>query len=350
MKKIRIFKVGMIVVCCIGVMCAKELKATAETVFYSRGNFVTDDGKVAFYKSDLDYLRNEITMLENEIDPSIMEQAYSELNYVSYQEKVQSKGIIDYDNGKMVLDARDVTELAAELDLLEKQYATSARSALNQIRTFIDASGDISHSGNDDEMASMPTLEQIREGICQSQSVDHLADTSPVIADNLTAGTAAWVNGKCIIGNGADNERAYKRGQEDGEDEKDSVDVEYIYHTHVNGRGEEVTEEIIYTLDNPGGCYVPEGHTHDILSKCETEYHPEKKCGHVQDFWDAEAGKYRCPYHGGDYQAEAGGSCSFVVQQAYTEWICGNLVNTWKLGCGKQSGQIEGCVITIRKK
>lgn len=350
MKKIRFFKVGIIAVCCIGALCAKELKASAEVVFHSRGNLVTDDGKVAFYRTDLDYLCGEIDMLENEIDPSLMEQTYSDLSSVSHQETVRSKGIIDYDNGRMVLDSQDVMDLAARLDLLENQYAVSARSALNRIGTFIDVSGNVSHTKSSGEAVSMPTLEQIREGICLSQSVNHLADVSPVIADNLTAGTAVWVNGECIVGTGADNKRAYEKGKKDGEDEKDGVDVEYIYHTHINGRGEEVTEEIIYTLDNPGGCYVPDGHTHDILSKCETKYHAEKRCGHAQDFWDAAAGKYRCPYHGGDYQAETGGFCSFVVQQAYTEWICGNPLNTWKLGCGKQKGQIEECVITIHKK
>ncbi len=356
MKKIRILKACMIVACCIGVLCAKELKASAEITFHSRGNFVTDDGKVAFYKTDLDYLGSEIAMLEDEIDPSIMEQTYSNLRNVSHQEHqetVRSKGIIDYDNGKMVLDSQDVMDLAAGLDLLEKQYAVSAGLSLDRIGTFIDASGNVSHTKSSDEAVSMPTLEQIRKGICQSQSVDHLVDVSPFIADNLTAGTAAWVNGRCIIGNGADNERAYKRGQEDGEDEKDVVDVDYIYHTHINGRGEEVTEETVYTLTDPGGCYKEDGHVHDKIEKCPSEkktvpithVHEVKNNGNPNDAWCPHCGHITHFGEGDTWQTH---DCTYDVEQ--TVYKCGSPTNRWSILCGKQNGQIEGCVIHIRTK
>lgn len=162
MKKMKILKGGVIAACCISALCAKELMASAEITFHSRGNFVTDDGEVAFYRADLDYLGKEISTLESEIDSSL-EQVYGRPLKSSRQGTMKSRGIIDYDNGMMVLDSRDVMELAVKLDLLENRYAASARTALCRIGSIIDSSGNISHIENGNETISMPTLEQIRK-------------------------------------------------------------------------------------------------------------------------------------------------------------------------------------------
>lgn len=355
MKKIKILMPVLIAAGCITVLCAKELKASAETAFHSRGNFVTDDGKMAFYKTDLDYLGNEITLLENEIDQSILEQIYTDPIKEPRQGTMQSKGIIDYDNGKMVLDSRDMAALAAGLDRLENNYASSAGSALNRIGTYIDASGNISHMESSDETISIPTLKQIKEGICQSQSIDHLADVTPIIADNLTAGTAAWVNGSCIIGNGADNERAYKKGKEDGEDGDDEdMDIKYTYHTHVNGLGEEVTEPIVYTLTAPGGCYKADGHEHGKTGNCPS-HEESRRITHNHEVKGSYGDNFTCPHCGHHTTFSEGESdvykmheCSYNVRDVVYD--CGTPTNKWRILCGKQNGQLEGVVITIRPK
>lgn len=358
MKKINILVPGLIAAGCIAALCAKELRASAETAFHSHGNFVTDDGKMAFYKTDLDYLGNEIASLENEIDYGILEQLYSDPNKESHQESIQSKGIIDYDKGKMVLDSRDMTDLACGLDRLENNYVSSAGSALKRIGTYIDTSGNISHIESSNGIIPMPTLEQIEAGISQSQSVDHLADTTPIIADNLTAGTAAWVNGTCIIGNGADNERAYKQGEEDGEGgDGEDMDIEYTYHTHVNGLGEEVTEPTVYTLPDPGGCYKASGHTHNKTGTCPQAESVGKKVGATRYTKDDGTVYWRAQYQcmcGNVWTSDEYPNDSDVPETqpcpAGPHYNCDGKTNTWKIKCGKNNGDIESAIIIIHKK
>lgn len=321
-------------------------------VIKSRGNFVLDSGNMSIHAADVDYLQSEVAALYGEL-PSILEISGSGAG-TARRDKLDSKGIMDYKNGAAILDSSDFTLIADELDNLESEYKANAVAALNDMNTYFKIDGTVTHDQRESNLsaayANNLSLDGISNGIEKSQSVDHLA-ADPIIEDNLTAGTAAWVNGKCIIGNGADNERAYKKGEEDGEEgDGEDIDIDYTYHIHVNGLGEEVTEEIVYALDDPGGCYVPDGHKHNVLTQCDSKYHAEERCGHAQDFWDSDAKKYRCPYHGGDYQAEMGGTCSYVTSPAYIEWKCGSPVNTWKIGCGKDNNDIESVVITIRKK
>lgn len=67
----------------------------------------------------------------------------------------------------------------------------------------------------------------------------------PVNADNLSAGTAAWVNGELIKGNGADNAEYYEQGYRIGYAEAmanvGNASVNYIRHYH----------------DSNSSCYVP---------------------------------------------------------------------------------------------
>lgn len=164
-----------------------------------------------------------------------------------------SKGAVEYADGTVVIDSSDLTYLADRIDELERTYKAATVDALNQIGTYYASSdGDISHDPDNNhissDMAAELSFNDLYQGILKSQSVDHLADVQaqdpdgkplyyadgsaaesnnlimttteanglpilirPASENNLTAGTAAWVNGKLIVGNGADNAAYYSK-------------------------------------------------------------------------------------------------------------------------------------------
>lgn len=172
--------------------------------------------------------------------------------------RIESKGVINYADSTVVLDSSDLTYLADEIDELERSYKSSTMEALNRIHTFyVSADGDISHEQEDNhvssDMAAELKFSDLYHGIVKSQSVDHLSDVQaedadgnllyyadqnagenddlitvtkdandyplyihPAGAGNLTAGTAAWVEGELIIGTGADNTAYYDHGKNTG--------------------------------------------------------------------------------------------------------------------------------------
>lgn len=163
------------------------------------------------------------------------------------RKRIASKGVFDYSSSTVVIDSSDLIYLADEIDELERAYKSSTVEALNRIGTFyVSTDGDISHECDDNnvspDMAAELSFSDLHHGIIKSQSVDHLdnvqaedadgnllyyadqnadegkdlASTTtnandypvfirPAAANNLTAGSAAWVDGDLIIGNGGDN-------------------------------------------------------------------------------------------------------------------------------------------------
>lgn len=188
---------------------------------------------------------------------------------------VHSRGTIDYDNGKVVINAGDLVTLANEMDELERTYKTGIADALAQIGTYIQQDGSISHVSRGDINPCEIKFGALVLGILQSQSVQHLADTqatdahgpvyykyeinnilevtgedtgmpvyiTPATADNLTAQTAAWVDGRYLDGNGADNYYFYQKGFIEGYAAK--VGAEVIYQYDDTGKIE--SAELIFT-------------------------------------------------------------------------------------------------------
>ena len=182
------------------------------------------------------------------------------------RKEITSEGVIDYSNNTVVFDSSDLIYLADEIDDLERTYKSKTVEALNQINTFYTSvNGDISHDPDDNHVSAdaAPELsfDDLYQGIIKSQSVDHLsgvqakdaaenplyyadqnaserndlittttdANDYPVLIqrvakENLTAGTAAWIDGNLIIGTGADNTAYYKSGYDNGYSEST------IYH------------------------------------------------------------------------------------------------------------------------
>ncbi|MCH5254401.1 MAG: hypothetical protein J1F41_05700 [Lachnospiraceae bacterium] len=199
------------------------------------------------------------------------------------KDQIRSKGIIDYANKTVVIDSKDLTYLAEEIDDLESSYKINMASALSEIGTYFKTDGSAVHNRTEETIipdnAASLTFISLYEGILGSQSVTHLEGVQaknkdgellyyesledaenrdltrttktpndipvyirPIEERNLSAGTAAWVNGTLIIGNGADNEAFYTKGYTDGVASiGDSVSVEYTYHQHTDACYEEQT-------------------------------------------------------------------------------------------------------------
>lgn len=164
----------------------------------------------------------------------------------SRRANIKSVGNIDYENGKVYFSASDLTYLADEIDHLENKYKTEIVNALNAIGTFFLKDGSVINSAeksevNTEEEKAGLSFGNITEGILKSQSVDILGAIQATDAEgrllyyaseeaqnnrdvlsvtttdtgfpvfyqaanvkNLSAGTAAWVNGMLLKGNGQD--------------------------------------------------------------------------------------------------------------------------------------------------
>lgn len=174
---------------------------------------------------------------------------------------ITSRGAINYDHGRVVIDSADLITLADEMDELEISYKNHVTNALASIGTYVQQDGSISHESWADIDSQKVAFRNLVSAVLQSQSVAHLAgtqasdtkgliyykfaknnilevtgvDTSmpvfivPATADNLTAQTAAWVNGHCLIGNGSDNYYFYQKGFIEGYAAKMGAAVEYSY-------------------------------------------------------------------------------------------------------------------------
>lgn len=206
----------------------------------------------------------------------------------SRRANLKSRGSINFENGTVYVSASDLIYLADEIDNLENTYKRTSIDALNDIGTFFLSDGTAVNdsAGNEidtDEEKSDMAFGKIIEGIKKSQSVDSLLQTQAVDkegnllfyeteeeqinknifaatktdtglpifyqsanADNLSAGTAAWINGELIKGNGADNtiyyEQGYRIGYADGmANAAENATINYIRHYH----------------DSTSSCYVP---------------------------------------------------------------------------------------------
>lgn len=359
MKNRKFLALTLAVVSCAVMAGAAELKAEATSGNVSAGNFAADEGRVAFYESDIHYVKNEIGLLQSEIDYSVLNTGSSAhvLNASAGSRKnmLHSRGTVNYDSGKVVISATDLVNFADGIDRLEEDYRKTTTAALNNMGTYFDTDGNASHTAIDGAGYVPSSCAQLAAGILQSQSVDHPA-VSPVTADNITAGAAAWVNGQCIVGNGADNDRSYQRGREDGSAGSDGdVDIRYTYHTHVDGNGDGPIEDdsVVYTADDPGGCYREAGHTHNKTEECPAGSQYTMQLDSYTEYGDNTCGvRWYCRIchevtKTGRYTVGESPHPT-TVDCPNKHYTCGSPVNTWVIGCGKSAGQIESATIVIR--
>lgn len=148
---------------------------------------------------------------------------------------IKSKGIFDYQDGTVILDASDLTYLANEIDLLEDIYKAETVDALNQLGTYYRADGTLTHDSTESVLlpdhANLLDFGTIKNGILFSQSIPTektfegtlpgnketvSGNINAASAGNLSLGEAAWVDGELIIGTGEDNLSYYAKGITDG--------------------------------------------------------------------------------------------------------------------------------------
>lgn len=174
---------------------------------------------------------------------------------------IESRGAINYDRGKVVIDSIDFITLADEIDKLEISYKTDITDALAGIGTYIQQDGSTGHDVKVNIDPQQIAFRNLESGILQSQSVDSLAGRQasgtggviyykyasqnilevttsntgmpvyimPAQEDNLSTQTAAWVNGHSLVGNGSDNYYFYQKGFIEGYAARVGATVEYQY-------------------------------------------------------------------------------------------------------------------------
>lgn len=204
--------------------------------------------------------------------------------------EIKSRGNIKFENGEVYITSSDLVYLADEIDILEKTYKCNLVDALNSIGTYFRNEGSITYDAGQNEVNSEESKQKlsfgnIKQGILQSQSVDFVkqmqatdkegnplyfasetagnnnekinfttTDTGfPIYygeasAANLSAGSAAWVNGVLLKGTGEDNKRSWQNGYNEGytngvADSLGKAQIVYTYHQH-SGNSSQV-----------GGCY-----------------------------------------------------------------------------------------------
>ncbi len=309
MKKIVMAITTMAVVA--GTAVSNVIPVFAEPGGDSTGSIVVDEGEIVLDSDDSDILQEELNSLEAELPDT------SKLPYygTARKSRLGSKGTINYANGTVVIDSSDFGYLADEIDMLESAYKANTVSALNAMGTFFLADGTITHAGSSEGISGTEAVrlsfDTIISGILQSQSVEHLAEQgiAGAVEDNLSKGTAAWVNGELIIGNGADNDAYYRQGFTDGQlSLYDKASISYVYHEHSDG------------------CYTySEGHRHS--SSCYED---------TGDFWFHD---YPCS---SSHPEGCQGHASRVLVCGKSEGDSG-----YKLTCGKNESTIESATIVF---
>ena len=287
----------------------------------------------------------------------------------SRSENIKSKGIINYDN-QVIIDASDFVYLADEIDDLENTYKEKTIEALNEVGTYFQSDGSITWDASEGEISgsdsSILSFGDLQEGILNSQSVESVkliqasnasgllffSDSTaqenrslskvttnntgyPVyqeaaLCDNLSAGSAAWVNGHLIVGNGADNQAFYAIGYMDGINQAlDNVTITYTYHNH--------------TGENGTGCYTTAiKHSHTSACNRTIACTCSSYKGDTSNPDDIVCG--RCGHHVARHGG--GGKCS----KTETTIGCGigeGTVTGYNLGCGKTETTIETAYIVF---
>lgn len=331
MRKRNIKKLGMAIaaaVVAVGAAVSNVIPVFAEPGEERGSSIVVDEGEVVLDSADADALQGELNALYDEV-PDIVRIPAEDL---TRKNSLKSKGIINYNDGTVLIRAADFAYLADEIDMLEYAYKINVKNALNSINTYFTSDGTIVHDRDAadavEEAALNLSFDKLYEGILQSQSVEHLADRQiyAAITDNLSLGTAAWVNGELIIGNGADNQTSYEKGYIDGFSKAtDSVDIVYIYHEHC---GEQV--------DEGTGCYTGY-HTH--TSSCP--YYTEE-CGGMPASDLGSTGLDNGNTHvwvcsNGHHYID--GPSSSGCNHKETIYTCDGMpYNAWSITCGKTEG------------
>ena len=143
------------------------------------------------------------------------------------------------------------------------------------------------------------------------------------VEDNISRGKAAWADGRLLLGNGADNDRAYQAGIRDGESGHVPENLYPLFsapestveirHAHVGSP---------QNVEGVSGCYRNFTETHTIYKTCgatlrqtESTWYPNPD---EPEGGSWHGGEYTCPTHGGLYHSP--GTCPEQENVSTTVW------------------------------
>ncbi|MBQ6806210.1 MAG: hypothetical protein IJO97_02115 [Lachnospiraceae bacterium] len=281
--------------------------------------------------------------------------SYDSLAY-QQEERICSHGRLVYQEEGMaealVYDGTDIWEIKRHLDYKK----TEMLQKLLQLGTsFVQTDAGWQYSRNpENRSGNIPGGEQIEwdillNAVRNSQSVpeeiavrepkfplqiegvaEHMDFYQAATADNLSKGKAAWLDGMLLLGTGADNDKAYAKGKEDGAGGVFRPDMCPIYatgeqevtiqHKHIGNSVE---------IEGISGCYhnyttkeVSQSVCGGTLQQTESTWYPNES---EEGGGSWHGGYYTCPWHGGIYQSA--GTCDSVSSQEKTIWhhdiVCG---------------------------
>lgn len=259
---------------------------------------------------------------------------------------IKSKGIFDYDNGTVVMDASDLIYLADEIDLLEETYKKETVKALNEMNTYFMSDEAITHDPDKNALnynsANILPFQSIINGILASQSIptektytgtlpgkeeEITGNISAATEENLSLGTAAWVDGELIIGTGADNKNYYNLGYADGMAGNVHGEISYTTHSHTNECYASCTVTYAVSLGTSSG----DGNACASCGSTNTKTHKWTLSHSACGITDDTINWIICESCGvGDHPGTGTGS----VERVHNTLIC-----------GKKEGQIESALI-----
>ena len=150
------------------------------------------------------------------------------------------------------------------------------------------------------------------------------------VADNISSGKAAWADGTLLLGTGADNDRAYRKGLEDGANvivpegwtpvyavEDTTLEIRHIHIGAAENR------------NGTSGCFHNYSEVREEVKGCDLAlayyppiWYPE---GNHPDGGTWHGGFYSCPIHKGIYTSP--GICPYEQVDNITIWhpdiVCG---------------------------
>ena len=251
-------------------------------------------------------------------------------------------------DNSIVVDSSDLYYLADEIDTLESSVKSGIRKSLLAVGT--DASGD-------------GTFGELFNAIECSQDIK--VTETPAVSRNLSRGTAAWVEGTYVIGDGGDNDAAYQKGYADGRAAVANGQISYVYHEHTGSAADGTgcyTRPVYHThtgnSTSGGGCYTVSTTTVGCKADAIIDggpypdtsyagYHYNLRCT-ANPYHDAgQVNGTANQYHYGQVVGRCGDESVTVTTYSLG---CNMTTSTrigWALGCGKTESTIESATIVF---
>lgn len=272
------------------------------------------------------------------------------------KEDVRSHGnlVIKEDGEETVVCTDDFTTIFDYVDSKKQEIAEQ----LDRLGThFFDHNGITEYSRNPVMAGSIYTKSLLEwsvleRAIMESQNAPdnmkvlstsramHLAETGELTdyyqtasSDHISNNKGMWVSGKFVVGNGADNKKAYKAGNEDGKQQRLKRGLKPIWQST------KPVQDIkhVHTYAEGSGCYIEVEKTSTSSSVCGAALE------YLEPLWipneneegggSWHGGFYQCPIHNGYYSSA--GTCTYVIKTSSTK-------TEYVLNCGYSGNQSYG--------